>query len=507
MSAPSEWGRAMLVLVATSIVRLIIAAFAPLFPDETYYWEWSRRLAFGYFDHPPLVAWLIRAGTLAFGDTAIGVRFGAVLAGITCAAIICATARRLAGDRAAFIAAVVFAVMPMSAAGLVLATPDATLLACVAAVLYAVMRAIEQPPRSRASLAWWCAAGLVQGLALWSKYTAVLVPAGIVVALLWRRELRERLREPGPYVATIVASAVFLPVIAWNASRAWVSFAFQLQHGFGEGTGSILGRELDLITGQIGLVSPILFIMMAIAISRSLRAPLSFLGVVALLVFAFFIYSATGRRPEANWPAIAYVPAVLVLVARGRSPRWDRWLTAGIALAAAFTIVTYVNVFIPVIPNSARWDPLARASGWKDLAAAIQRAPSGADTAAVVRPPFHAVRWFIAGNRYQEASELAYHLPGHPETFSLNISSRPNQYDLWPHFTRRAASGDGLRLVVDDVVGIHPTVKMLAPHFNEIHRGPLVPLTRDGDLVKNLRIWELTNWRGTWPGQPLHSHP
>jgi len=46
----------MWVLLLALGVRLIIAALVPLHPDEAYYWEWSRHLAAGYFDHPPAIA-------------------------------------------------------------------------------------------------------------------------------------------------------------------------------------------------------------------------------------------------------------------------------------------------------------------------------------------------------------------------------------------------------------------------------------------------------------------
>jgi len=120
-----------------------------------------------------------------------------------------------------------------------------------------------------------------------------------------------------------------------------------------------------------------------------------------------------------------------------------------------------------------------------------------------VRCPISAVR--ISGDRYQEASELAFHLSDHPETFSLNLSSRPNQYDLWPTFPERAHIGESLLVVVDDVAGTHPTIAILGPHFTSVNQGDQVALTRRGELVKYLRIWRLDGWRGTWPLSRLRS--
>jgi hypothetical protein len=500
---------AVAVVVAAGVVRLAIASQAPLFPDETYYWEWSRNLSTGYFDHPPLVAWLIRLGTAVFGDSPLGVRAGPVLAGIIGSLLIALTARRLAGDRAAVIAALVFAVMPLSAAGLVLATPDAGLLAAAAGVIYAVVRALEHPPQSRQSLMWWCMAGAAQGIAFWSKYTAILVPAGLAIALVLFAEHRARLREAGPYVATLIASLVFSPVLLWNANNDWVSFAFQIQHGLVGSGGSILRRESELLGGQMGLVSPVLFFMMLVALVNALRgstatATSRVLGVASLFVLAFFTYSATQRRVEANWPALAYIPATLLLAAHARTPRWDRWLNAGVAVAAVITLVTYINTFVPILPVAAPRDPAARASGWDDLARMVARVR---DSLAESRVTGHESRVFIAGNRYQEASELAFHLPDRPRTLALNVDARPNHYDLWPGFEQRASRGDYLVLVVDDMAGLHPAAASLSPHFSLVTQGAPVSLARRGNVVKNLRIWVLSGWRGTWPEPPLRSRP
>lgn len=498
----AEWRKALLVALAGGVIRLLVAALTPLFPDETYYWEWSRHLSAGYFDHPPLIAWTIRLGTLMFSDTVVGVRFGPVLAGIVATLFLAAAARRLASDRAAFMAALIFSVLPLSAAGLILATPDAPLLAAASAVVYAVVRALEAAPRSHDSLRWWSISGVALGLALCAKYTAVLIPFGLLVAFAIRPTLRVRFAEPGPYVAVLIALLVFSPVILWNTRHDWISFAFQLQHGLGRVSGSAINRELELIGGQMGLITPILFVMLVIATHRAYRRPTSptqpALAMLATVIFAFFMYSATKRRAEANWPALAYVPALLLLVAHEGATRWKRWLWGGIGLAAVLTVVTYVNAFTPVLPVPARRDPAARAHGWTDLARAVEAIH-------VTRRPISSYRTWIAADRYQDASELAFHLPGQPETFSLNLSGRANHYDLWPSYTDRAEPRDGLILVVDAVEGMHPTVAMLAPHFARVTAGEVITLARGGDPVKHMRMWVLDGWFGTWPKGRLRS--
>ncbi len=490
------WRAALVVTAAAAVVRLLVAAYLPLFPDETYYWEWSRRLAGGYFDHPPMIALLIHGGTLLGIGGPLGVRLFPVLAGALAALATAAIARRLAGAAAAVRAAVILAVMPLVASGLVLATPDAPLLAAGAGGLYFVVRALEASPRSRDALRWWSAAGLALGVAFASKYTSILLPLTITAAVLLRGSLRVRLREPGPYLACVLATLVFLPVLQWNATHDWISFRFQLAHGLGTPKGSALTRELDLIGGQLGLVSPILFVMMAGAVWRTVRRPLDdarfALAVVAVGSWVFFAYSASRRAVEPNWPAPSYVPATALLAALSVSGAAMRWLCRGVALAAVLVGVLYLHALIPVLPLPAPRDPLARGAGWEGLAARVREAQRAAG-----------VRAWAGAERYQDVSELAYHLPGRPEVFCTCLRGRRNQYTLWPGFAQRASSGDALVLALDERPEgeVHEAVAALAPHFTRITRGALAPQLRGGDTVSVRRIWTLEGYRGGWPAR------
>src|SRR5262244_1762129 len=64
---------------ALVVLRLVAAYWTPLTFDEAYYWMWSKALAGGYYDHPPMVAFVIRLGTLIAGDTELGVRLVSIL--------------------------------------------------------------------------------------------------------------------------------------------------------------------------------------------------------------------------------------------------------------------------------------------------------------------------------------------------------------------------------------------------------------------------------------------
>ena len=488
------------VLVAGVVVRSLFAALIPLFPDEAYYWEWSRHLAAGYFDHPPGIPLLIRGGTALFGDIALGVRVLPVVAGLVAAVATTAVAARFGGRQAALRGALIITLMPLAAAGLVLATPDAPLLATTALGVYTVVRALLQEPGSRASLGWWSLTGIALGLSFCSKYTSILMPVGVVIAVLWRSTLRVRLREPGPYVACVLAALIFLPVLRWNAAHQWLSFGFQIHHGLAPAAHrdvfAPLKRLGDLIGGQAGLVSPILFVLFVTAVARSLRRSASdasfTLAMIAAFAFLFFCYIATRQRVEANWPAPAYIAAIPLLASLDLSRLIDKWLRGGLWLAAALTVLIYLHASLGILPLPPRKDPMARSAGWADL---------GAATAATMRDLGGVGRSWAGADRYQDAAELAFNIPNHPTTFSLNFAGRGNQYDLWPGFARTARPGDDLVLAVDETPDVHPAVARLSPYFRSVSRDRLVELRSRHGVVADRRLWVLRGWTGGWPAR------
>lgn len=511
--APAEpWKRAVQVLVASTIVRLIMAAIVPLTNDEAYYWEWSRRLSAGYFDHPPAIAWLIALGS----PSALGVRLGAVTAGLFAGLALLRTARRLGGEDAALWASLLFACLPLAAAGYVLATPDAPLFCALAWTLHAVVEALSAPLGSRASLAWWCAAGVAIGIAMLSKYTAVLVPAAVAVSCVLYAPLRARLREPGPWVAVGIASLVLAPNLWWNATHDWASFAFQLGHGLGApkktGALAVLNRELNLVGGQAGLASPILFVLLAGAVWRGLRqrsdAVVRLLATVSVAVFLFFAWSATRKNVEANWPASAWLPAILLLAVEASHGARRAWMRRGLYLGAALVVLVYVDAATLLAPRLGlrpRRDPVSQAFGWDEVAAGVQEAIRSAQTVRRGAAPPHRV--WVAADRYQDAAQLAWALQrAGADTigvFATNLDSRPNQYDYWPLFSQRAVAGDALVLILDETTGTEPfPIATLAPYFTSADEGPPVVRSAYGLLLGRQRAWLLRDWRGGWPARP-----
>jgi 4-amino-4-deoxy-L-arabinose transferase-like glycosyltransferase len=387
-------------IVFFTAVRLVLAAALPLAPDEAYYWVWSRALAPGYFDHPPMVALWIRAGTWLLGDIPLGIRLLGPLSAALGSVLLWDAAEHLLPHRnAGAVAVLLINTTVLVGVGAVLATPDAPLLLFWTAVLWAMARIT-----AGGSGAWWLSAGIFTGLAFASKYTAVLLVLGIGIWVAMAAP--QWLRRAGPYAAAGVTLAIAAPVLWWNATHSWVSFVRQ-----GGRAGVWLPQRApqylaELVAGQLALATPLIFLFliggMAVAarIAWRRREPVStLLATMSVVPALVFVQHALGDRVQANWPAIAYPGAAMAAAAlRGRF--WQRLLLPAIGLGLLMTTAVYVQAVFAPLTLPPKFDPIAlQTGGWQGFATVVEQARRRNGGG------------FVAADNYGVAAELARSLP------------------------------------------------------------------------------------------------
>jgi 4-amino-4-deoxy-L-arabinose transferase-like glycosyltransferase len=384
-------------LLGLTALRLLIAAVIPLSPDESYYWIWSRALALGYLDHPPMVALWIRAGTLLAGDGAFGVRLLGPFAALAGSLLLARAAEDLLPGRDAAPKAVLLlnATLLLNV-GAVTMTPDAPLLFFWTLTLFAVARAWRSGQG-----AWWLLGGVGLGGVMTSKYTGLLLLAGLGLWLLLPA-MRGWLRRPWPWVGLLLALLIFAPVIGWNAGHVWVSFVKQGGRTDHWQPGRAAQFELELIGGQLGLATPLVFALccwgawrMATRAWRLRQPPAALLALLTWLPAAVFLEHALGDRVQGNWPAVIYPAAVIA--AADLPARW--WRSAAI-LGLVMTGLVYLQATTGLVPLPLTRDPtLLRLAGWPDLATQVEAARLQAGAS------------FVAADEYGIAAELDRTLP------------------------------------------------------------------------------------------------
>src|SRR3954471_4956579 len=277
-----------LIVLALVVLRLVAAALTPITFDEAYYWMWSKHLAGGYYDHPPLVALVIRLGTLIAGDTELGVRLVSILLALPMSYAVFRAAEILFGSvRVAATAALLINITLMVAVGTMIVTPDAPLLVASSFVLFCLAKVLETGRG-----AWWLAVGVAVGAALTAKYTAMFFGAAILIWLVLVPKLRHWLVSPWPYLGGLVSLAIFSPVILWNADHQWVSFIKQLGRARIEDFRPAYIAEL--IPTQVAFATPLVFILGLMGLYALIRrragsaASRVLIDVMVLTIVAYF---------------------------------------------------------------------------------------------------------------------------------------------------------------------------------------------------------------------------
>jgi 4-amino-4-deoxy-L-arabinose transferase-like glycosyltransferase len=394
-----RWRRRVWSLIAgVTAFRLLLIGTTGLGDAEAYYYAWSRLPALSYFDHPPLVAWMVRL-TTAVDQTPFWVRLGPVLVSAAFAFLVYRLGERLFSPRAGFISLVVLNLIPAFVVGGFAASPDTPLCLCWMLYLLAVERLRHG--------GWWYAllAGACLGLGFLSKYTALLLPVGTLAYLVKSPQSRRWLRRPVLYAGLILALAIAVPVLWWNHAHGWPSVHYHLVQRAGELTTWALIVNLGkLLGGQLGYYSPLILPGLLVVLfncwylGKRGDDDYRFLYHHAWPVLVFFALVVL-RVPDAepHWTATGYLPLVVaagpVLEPFLRQPkRLQRiylWASAGLTvLALALLLVhVYTPLFVRAIPEDSyepRYDLANELLGWDEVGAAVARAADETDRDAVV---------------------------------------------------------------------------------------------------------------------------
>jgi 4-amino-4-deoxy-L-arabinose transferase-like glycosyltransferase len=316
------------------IIKLCLASWLPLSPDEAYYWVWSKHIQWSYFDHPPLVAWLFAVGDkLPEGM----VRWPGVLLCHLGLWFWWQFLKDLLAPREQLLWLVLVLFMPLTGPGSLIVTPDLPLMFSWGFMLWSFSQLLKSGGHPR----WAVTFGFAFGLGILSKYmTALFVPIAIV--WWWQSSTRPPLRR-WLLPTLLVAAVVAFPVWWWNLQNDWASFRFQTAHG--------LGRKIwkpswtwEYILCQVAVIFPTLIWA---AMRAKVASPWRW---VAWFPLAFFLCTSFRGYVEINWPLVA-MPSVLALAvvgARGRS-----WL-----VSVPLTIWSLALVFVLILvalPHRPEW--------------------------------------------------------------------------------------------------------------------------------------------------------
>jgi 4-amino-4-deoxy-L-arabinose transferase-like glycosyltransferase len=412
-------------LVALTAMRLVYAGLFDLRTDEAYYWTWSKENVLSFLDHPPMISWFIRAGTLIFGDTNFGARFSGIVAMAVMQLLLADIVRRVTQD----LRAVLLAVLMAEAAlyyGLLMAkvAPDVALIPFAMAMLWSLVRLAESHDGR-----WWLAAGAFGGLALLSKLTVVMFVPGILAFMLVPEWRGRWLRSPYPWLAVLIALAISSPVLIWNVGHDWASFRFQFIRATTNNEASLrtLGDFLGLQFGQVGFIlMPVILSAVVVTAWRGYRRrePVAILLATCVLVpFFYFAWKSLTLRVGDTWPMFLWPAGIAAaainltkLPGDGWSPRMVRashgWSIAAIATGIPLVVLVFLYSVAAPWNLIGKNDPLGGEGGYQVLA---DRALAAMKTTGAT---------WIATTDYRTYAMLRWHLKDKVPVVQVNERAR-----------------------------------------------------------------------------------
>jgi dolichol-phosphate mannosyltransferase len=445
---------ALALILGSGIFHLLYAAWVGLAGDEAYYWQWARHPDFGYFDHPPFVAYLIAGGTRLAGQNEFGVRLAVVLLSTAmlwltyritvnyARASLFAEDSGIGPESAGLWAVAALAATPLFSLGGFLATPDAPMVFFWTLSIALVLQALRNPrPR------YWALLGAALGLGMLSKYSMAVLPLSLLAAFAITPRGRELLRTPGPVVAAATAFMVLVPHLLWLARHDFAPVLFQLGHGLAGSAGektwaSRLGTFAQFVAGQFGVLTPLLFAVFMAALGAGIAAlrrrrtegnaanrerelATWLLVLPAGLTLVVFALASLATKSQTNWPAAAYPTLSVfagVLLARWmRATRTKRVFGfMAVGLAALVSLYAHIEVAHPLVPyGSSVFDKLQERKGMVQWVQTLRAESEEKKSAAVL------------ADNYRTASLLAFYLPDHPQTDAPFETGSGSQYILW----------------------------------------------------------------------------
>jgi len=484
---------AILVLVG---VRLVCAGLTALTFDESLYWVWSKHLAGGYYDHPPINPILIRLGTALFGDSEFGVRVLGTLLALPASWAVWRSAAILFNDeKIGATAALYFNLTLVVAVGSVIATPDNALVVATAFLLLTLAK-LYQTGRG----AWWLAIGVAFGIGMLSKYTMIFFAVSILAWLLLVPELRKWLYTPWPYIGGAIAVAVFSPTLLWNAQHDWVSFLYHYHRRLivHEWSFRYIG---EFIFAQVGLANPPIFVLGGLGLARLLKGDGGPQGARVLLnamvwpLVLYFVWHAFHERVEGNWPEPVYVAFVIAAAVAVRRIKWnggwaavEQWswrLAVPVGLAVAG--LAYVQAVFGIVPLGPA-DPTGRVllAGSREVGVKMDE----------VRERLGAP--IVLTMNYGLAASLEFYLPSHPPVEQINDRIR---YVNAPEPDPALFRGTMMYVCMTPCADI----PLLRERFTTVEPAGNLQRTRHGVVFQDYVIYSLSGPIGP-PLEPLQSH-
>ncbi|MDW7690475.1 glycosyltransferase family 39 protein [Flammeovirgaceae bacterium SG7u.111] len=379
------------------LISLMQAGFTELFHDEAYYWLYSTEMAWGYFDHPPMVAFLIKLGYSIFGNE-LGARLLIVLLNTLAIFLL---EELIKPEKPLYFYLVVASVAVFHAG--FLATPDAPLLFFSASFFWVYKRFLDKPSSLTILLL-----GLNMSLLLLSKYHGVLVIGFTVLSNL------KLLKNGKFWLAALIGIIGFAPHLWWQYENGFPTFMYHLFERSGDKYRFSFTSEYLL--GQLFVPGPIIGFLL-LYLGFKFKPQNSFdkaLKFNLYGIYLFFLFMSFKGRVEAHWTFVAALPLVYTSF---KNPASAKAFSKSLKIIVPISLVLLLTARAFLMYNFLPQGKVeTEFHGWDEWAKDLQKEVNGLPVAFM--------------NSYQNASKYTFYT-GEKAISLNNPYGRRNQFGLW----------------------------------------------------------------------------
>ena len=399
--------------LAIYMIRLLVVFTMGIMPQDAYYYFYSEHLDFSYFDHPPMVAYMLRFFGLFLGKSVVAIKLTDFLVTLLSLMAFFRLASYFLPEKQTLRATFFYGTTLLLTVLSINTTPDVPLM-----LLWTLALVFSYKALFESKIQYWIAAGFLMGLSFISKYTALFLLFGMFAFLILSKPHRKYLISKQSLALLVFFFIGIFPVVYWNYLNDWASFAFQTS----DRAGSIkdFGIQSDLFLGnfatQLMLLIPFLFVGMNVIVYKMIRKVLTkktlpnerhlFLMVFSLPIILFFICVSVVYWVKLNWIMPGYIAAI-ILVTGYLS---DRLLKGQILTSLVLHVLLAVQiVFYPVpVKSDDTW------FGWEEFSVELDE-----------RMKEHSEAFLFADDDYKTSAVLNFYLDR--KIYAGNVVGRPGK--------------------------------------------------------------------------------
>jgi 4-amino-4-deoxy-L-arabinose transferase-like glycosyltransferase len=483
---------------------------------EVYYWVFSSHLQWNYFDHPPMVAWIIRLTTINnLLHSELAVRAGAILCSGVSTYIIFKAGEAIQGQQTGWYAALLYTAgfySSIAAGSFIL--PDSPQMVFWLVSILILIKILHIHDGNKRAYILWCLFGISAGLCIMSKIHGIFLWLGVMLfALLFRRTW---LSKPWIYLSALITCVIISPILIWNIQHGYATLFF---HG---GRISVIGFSIDLsrflkqLIAIVLICNPVNFFLVFTGLRKFASGKLDdFKSDILLLLFCslpliiLLLFVSLFREIYPHWPGPALC-SLLILPALYYSKKYQenkitlprRFGWALLVLLVLTGAQIGVTLYAPGTFShekdlyAGKDDPTLDMYGWKNAGLLYDSLYRKDVSDNIMSPasPFIVTKWYPAGHL-----DYYFGFRTNQQTIGLGDVEQLHQYFWFNNEKKKLISGENAYYIIPSNLLDFKAFDQVVKSFKSYNMPLTIKIYRSGILCKQIYIFRLMGYQPSTP--------